>query len=172
MTPRVDLDKITDELEREATVGIIHNCTRKSRYPLYVYLTPLSWADTKEAVSVSAPSAHHAGHIYATSHITARNRRGLSSARTDQTSFERYEQETSTVPHSNPSSDLGPGNPTRSIFLDSMGSIGAHSNGVVSIPPFAEEQVEWYPRGGMSDEVRIVVDRKVCLHQGSFIEFC
>jgi hypothetical protein len=34
--------------------------------------------------------------------------------------------------------------------------------GVVSIPPYAEEQVEWYPRGGRSDEVRIVVDRKVC----------
>ena len=27
LTSWVDLDKITDELEREATVGIIHNCT-------------------------------------------------------------------------------------------------------------------------------------------------
>lgn len=48
-----------------------------------------------------------------------------------------------------------------------MGGIGAHSTGVVSIPPYAGEQVEWYPRGGTSDEVRIVVDRKVCL-LGSF----
>src|SRR5882762_2424934 len=60
-------------------------------------------------------------------------------------------------------SDLGPGCPVHSIFLDSMGGIGAYSTGVVSIPPYAEEQVEWYPRGGTSDEVRIIVDRKVCL---------
>ena len=49
-----------------------------------------------------------------------------------------------------------------------MGGIGAYSNGVVSIPPYAEGQVEWYPRGGTSDEVRIVIDRKVCLF-GSFL---
>lgn len=46
-----------------------------------------------------------------------------------------------------------------------MGGIGAYSTGVVSIPPYAEERVEWYPRGGTSDEVRIVVDRKVCLFE-------
>ena len=55
-----------------------------------------------------------------------------------------------------------------SIFVDSMGSIGAYSAGVVSVPPYAEEQVEWYPRGERSDEVRIVVDRKVCLF-GDFV---
>jgi len=48
-----------------------------------------------------------------------------------------------------------------SIFVDSMGGIGAHSTGVVSVPPYTEEQVEWYPRGGRSDEIRIIVDRKV-----------
>ena len=38
--------------------------------------------------------------------------------------------------------------------------------GVVSVPPYAEEQVEWHPRGGGSDEVRIIVDRKVCSFRG------
>ena len=61
-----------------------------------------------------------------------------------------------------PLSDLGPGCPVHSIFLDSVGGVGAHSAGVVSTPPHAEEQVEWYSRGGRLDEVRIVADRKVC----------
>ena len=34
--------------------------------------------------------------------------------------------------------------------------------GVVSVPPYMEEQVEWYSQGGRSDEVRIIADRKVC----------
>jgi len=52
-----------------------------------------------------------------------------------------------------------------SIFVDTLGGIGGYSAGVASVPPYAEEQVEWYPRGGRSDEVRIVVDRKVCLSE-------
>ena len=43
-----------------------------------------------------------------------------------------------------------------------MGGIGTYSIGVISIPPHAEEQVEWYSQGERSDELRIVVDRKVC----------
>jgi hypothetical protein len=71
-----------------------------------------------------------------------------------------------------PLSDLGPECPVHSIFLDSVGGIRAYSAGVASVPPYTEEQVEWYLRGGKSDEVRIIADRKVCLfgsfHVGSY----
>jgi len=57
-----------------------------------------------------------------------------------------------------------------SLFVDSVGGIGACSTGVVSVPPYTEEQVEWYSRGGRSDEVRIIADRKVCAFRGSAVE--
>lgn len=37
---RKDLDSITDELEREATVGIIHNC--ELTFPISSVLSPLT----------------------------------------------------------------------------------------------------------------------------------
>lgn len=69
-------------------------------------------------------------------------------------------------------SDLGAGFPVHSLFVDSVGGIGACSMGVASVPPYTEEQVEWYSRGGRSDEVRIIVDRKVRTFRGSFVEPC
>ena len=57
-----------------------------------------------------------------------------------------------------------------SLFIDSVGSIGACRMGVVSVPPYTEEQVEWYSRGGRSDEVRTIADRKVCTFRGSVVE--
>ena len=44
--------------------------------------------------------------------------------------------------------------------------------GVVSVPPYTEEQVEWYPRGGRSDEVRIIADRKVFTFRGFVVKLC
>ena len=71
-----------------------------------------------------------------------------------------------------PISDLGVGFPVYSIFVDPMGGTGAYSTGAVSVPPYAEEQVEWHPRGGGSDEVRVVVDRKVCPFRGCVVTPC
>lgn len=48
-----------------------------------------------------------------------------------------------------------------------MAGIGACPIGAVSVPPYAEEQVEWYPRNGGSDEIRVVVDRKVAFSEVS-----
>jgi hypothetical protein len=45
-----DLDSITDELEREATVGIIHNCELTSQTPVLYLLNQGSWSNTPEAV--------------------------------------------------------------------------------------------------------------------------
>jgi hypothetical protein len=42
---RLDLDKITDELEREATVGIIHNCA------------PPSSRETRKFILITYPSS-------------------------------------------------------------------------------------------------------------------
>lgn len=66
--------------------------------------------------------------------------------------------------------DLGVGCPVHSVFVDSVGGIGAYSTGVVSVPSYTEEQVEWYPGGGRSDEVRIIADRKVCTFRGFSVE--
>lgn len=125
----IDLDKITDELEREATVGIIHNF---GQTPKKLFQSP-----------------HPQRIVQGTYTLPLTLQRGIVE---DYRLLEQTRRATR---------DLGPGCPVYSIFLDSVGGIGAHSTGVMSIPPHAEEQVEWYSRGGRSDEVRIVVDRKV-----------
>lgn len=155
--------------EKQQSGLFITVCKYSIILPLFL-LTLLSRTNTEEAVPDSAPSTYHAGYIYATSHTTARDRGRLSSTRADSASCERYERRVICCNLSQPLSDMGPGCPVHSIFSDSMGGIGAYSTGVISIPPYAEEQVEWYPRGGTADEVRIVVDRKVCLFGSCLIK--
>ena len=65
-------------------------------------LTPTSWADAKEIISVSTPTADRAGHVYVTTRVTAGNCGGLSSAGADSASYERYEWKTFVVSCSNP----------------------------------------------------------------------
>ena len=161
-----DLDKIVDELEREATVGIIHNC----EYMIPAVATPsLSFFQSdkhlRNCSKFRTPNALYRGHIrYLSCYSEGSSRITVYWSRVDE--VQKVRPESIRRASCKPLSDLGAGCPVHSIFVDSVGGIGAHSMGVVSVPPYMEEQVEWYSLGGRSDEVRIIADRKVCTLRG------
>lgn len=161
-----DLDKIIDELEREATVGIIHNCEYIIPTVTTLFLS-LFQSDKRlrNCSKLHTPNALCREHIrYLSCYSEGSSRIIVYWSRVDEVQKVRPES----ICHASckPLSDLGVRCPVRSIFVDSVGGIGAYSMGVVSIPPYMEEQVEWYSLGGRSDEVRVIADRRVCTLRG------
>ena len=161
-TSQTDLDKISDELEREATVGIIHNCEYMTPPVTMLFLSVFqSDKHPRNCSKFHTPSALFRGHIRCLSCYSKELSRIIVYwSRAGRVQKVRSES----ICHTSfkPLSDLGAGCPVHSIFVDSVGGIGAYPMGVVSVPPYMEEQVEWYSQGGRSDEVRIIADRKVC----------
>ncbi|KAI0029515.1 beach-domain-containing protein [Vararia minispora EC-137] len=130
----IDLDSITDELEREATVGIIHNF---GQTPRKLFSTP-----------------HPTRIMHGMSTLPLGTLHGV------EEDHALLKQSTKPTIRSLPR-----GTAVKSLVPDPISErIIAHPAGVLSIPSFPEEHIEWsFSRNGrfLAKEIRVVIDGKV-----------
>ncbi|KAA1472737.1 beach-domain-containing protein [Dentipellis sp. KUC8613] len=130
----IDLDTITDDLEREATVGIIHNF---GQTPRKLFGSP-----------------HPQRIMHGFSSLPLGTLHGIE------------EDHAMLVQSVKPAArDLPGGAPVRELVVDLIGErVIPHPEGVLSVPGYPHEQVEWgFSRSGRAAarELRVLVDRKV-----------
>ncbi|KAH9476097.1 Beige protein-like protein 1 [Psilocybe cubensis] len=123
----IDLDAIKDDLEREATVGIIHNF---GQTPRKIFTTPHPERYHHGLHSLPIGTLHG---IEEDPHLLTQNVRCFK--------------------------DLGPTTPVRELVPDILSDkMNPCPEGVLCLPQFPQEHVEWRPR---SAELRIVVEHRL-----------
>ncbi|PPQ94175.1 hypothetical protein CVT25_003811 [Psilocybe cyanescens] len=123
----IDLDAIKDDLEREATVGIIHNF---GQTPRKIFTTPHPERYHHGLHSLPIGTLHG---VEEDPHLLTQNVRCFK--------------------------DLGPTTPIRELVPDIVSEkITPCAEGILSLPQFPHEYVEWRSR---SAELRVVVDHRI-----------
>ncbi len=161
----LDLDSITDELEREATVGIIHNCKRiviyycctKTHEGHLVGQTPRKLFDSPHPQRFnhgcnSLPLGTLHG-IPEDAHLLVQGSRCFKGKKPMVCPWKSFLTSMS---------DLGANVAVRELMLDMIGErVIPCRAGVLSMPSRPHEQIEWSADGVSGGELRVSVDQKI-----------
>lgn len=166
-----DLDAITDELEREATVGIIHNCMSDCVTPpplSHRVAHPLSRSNPPKDLLDAASSSQYARQLISSSRHYLRYCGGLPSINPDGEASEGcvYLIEAVSASRCNPLyTDLGSDQPVSELVLDIIGQqVVPCPDGMLCVPSRPHEAVLWDSSAASTGALQVVVDRKVGTH--------